>query len=358
MKKYICLIFAFMLVMSMVNYSNAASDETLRLSELSPEECIDFLKSYGVSIPDKFEDEVMWAPFIHDIMVKVENNPQITFHYNYSVQHYFANDIKDAVKEYYGINESAAQSRVMISAPLQDNEVYGSWLAEYEGYNCYAYAIGESDWIDPGVLDWTAKGNDQDMYDFNDTANIYTIANLVEDDLISKGYTVTAVSSSMPNTTVTEHSNLICVRKDTDGVYYQYGTYFLRIYDYHFMKLCENGSWYHKPGGTNPLRYLYVPTNNRIWVGEYGIEEDTYRDMELTYDSDIWFIEYTTPHKYEYEYCGSNQHILTCNICGETSGTAKNCVYLNNICKHCGRYNGSTQITPKRRSGIEASIVE
>lgn len=42
MKKYICLIFAFMLVMSMVNYSNAASDETLRLSELSPEECIDF----------------------------------------------------------------------------------------------------------------------------------------------------------------------------------------------------------------------------------------------------------------------------------------------------------------------------
>jgi hypothetical protein len=117
---------------------------------------------------------------------------------------------------------------------------YGAWNSAYEGYNCYAYAIGYDDWIDPGVFDWVDKGNDSATYEYNDKANIYTIAGLVEADLIARGCTVNVVSTTLPSAVVSDHTNLICVRKDTDGHYEQYQNYYFYIYDYHFMKLCEN----------------------------------------------------------------------------------------------------------------------
>lgn len=264
MKKYVCIILILMLMMSVAAPTNAANEDERRLSDLSAEECIEFIKFYGVEIPDKFEDEMTWAPFVHDIIVQVEANPNTVFSFNYSVLHFFANDIKCAVNEYYGVSETPIQSRVMISAPLENNVPYGTWNSEYEDYNCYAYAIGEDEWIDPGVFDWVDKGNDSGTYAYNDQANIFTIAGLVEADLIALGCTVNAVSTTMPSTVAYEHINLICVRKDTDGCYSQYEGYFVYVYDYHFMKLCENGNWLHKPGNTNPLQYLYTPTNDRV----------------------------------------------------------------------------------------------
>lgn len=328
MKQYVCIILILVLTILMTTSAYATNEDEIYLSKLSAEECIEFIKSYGVKIPDKFEDEMAWAPFVHDIIVQVEENPNTTFSFNYSVLHYFANDIKRAVNIYYGADEENLQSRVMVSAPLQNNTPYGSWLSEYENYNCYAYAIGEKDWIDPGVFDWVDKGNESDTYEYNDQANINTIADLVEADLVAKDYTVTCVSPTMPSTSVTAHTNLICVRKDVDGYYYQYGNYFTWLYDYHFMKLCEDGNWYHKPGGTNPLQYLFIPSNEDTWVGEWCIGIQTYRDTELTYDSEIYFIEYTTPHTYDFIYSDPNQHYYGCTICGEVIESAESCNYV------------------------------
>ena len=187
-------------------------------------------------------------------------------------------------------------------------------------------------------------GNQSDTYNYNDQANIYTIACWVEDDLIAKGYTVSPLSTNMPNTAVAPHTNLICVRKDTDGYYKQYDNYIFLVYDYHFMKLCENGYWTHKPGGTNPLRYLYTPTNGREWVGEWSVGSQTFRDEELTYDSEIYFIEYSTTHTYAWKYCGSDQHIRTCTICGDTTGLPMFCRYNSeDLCTLCDHYGGIDQ---------------
>lgn len=58
---------------------------------------------------------------------------------------------------------------------------------------------------------------------------------------------------------------------------------------------------------------------------EYYDGDETKRVEEITYDSEIYFIEYTTPHVWEVEYYGmtsggTHQHISRCTVCGDANG--------------------------------------
>ena len=84
-----------------------------------------------------------------------------------------------------------------------------------------------------------------------------------------------------------------------------------------------------------------TPTNGREWVGEWSVGSETFRDDEFTYESEIYFIEYTTPHAYAWKHCGSDQHIRTCTICGETIGLPMSCRYdSEDTCTLCDHYAG------------------
>lgn len=358
MKKLLCIILSVTLLFVAGMTTNAAGDNQARLSDLSGEECIAFLKEQGVEIPSVPEDDMAWGAFAHSIVVKVEENPNATFLYGSTTLLNFANDIKAVVNDYYN-RASVALCDVIISPAdiLQDSTVHGSWINDYSNFNCYAYAIGEEEGLDPGVSIWISLGNDANRYQYNGYANMNTITFWIESDLEYFGYTVNSITNTRPDTLVGDHVHLICVRKDADGIYLGENSdgeeeYF---HDYHFMKLGEDGYWYHKPGETNPLKYNYQPTSDRSWLSEGYFQENDgnywyFFDPECTYDSEIYFIEYTTPHVREIQYYGmtsdgTHQHISLCTVCGEANGDPMNCMYStgSNICRFCG-HNKNTAV--------------
>lgn len=331
-------LFTFLLVLMIVISTNAPvqvlAEDTIVLSEMSVEECVAFLKANGVEIPEEHYSELEWGVFAKEIIAQVEENPGLIFAFGYSALLNFAESIKSVVIKHYSMDGNNYAMRTMAVTSLQDNTVYGSWSDDYLNYNCYAYALGLYDRArDPGMFSNNSISMD---------TSISGIAESVRTDLQALGYTVLTVSSAMPTVTVSDHTHLICVRKDVDGIYLISGGMLILLKDYHFMKLEQDGNWYHKPGRTNPLRYKYVPSNERIWVAE-SYDGSTYDRQEgWTYDSDIYFIAYTTPHTYAYEMCGNGQHTRTCTICDyeETLSCDYTYTYLyddthNASCKYC-----------------------
>ncbi len=199
-------------------------------------------------------------------------------------------------------------------------------------------------WIKPGFSAWVSGGNDMSAYYCNGYANMATLADWVKTDLEYYGYTVTEISATMPDTQVSDHTRLICIRKDLEEITYINELGNLETnHDFHFMRLDKDGYWYHKPGYTNPLRYKYIPTNGVAWVveGYDGVNDEYFRYDNSAYESEIYFIEYTTPHTYAWKYCGSDQHIRTCTICGETIGLPMSCRYdSEDTCTLCGHFDG------------------
>ena len=309
---------------------SATTNNQEMLSDFSDEELLTFLENYCVSIPEVYENETAALSFARYIIRQVEENPNAQFTFNYTVLLKFAKEIKGAVNDYYGGTERpCVRARV---DDLQDNTVYGEWKDEYETYNGYAYAIGYHLLMDPGTLKWINDGNSISDFYFNQMANVYTIAGWVKEDLESLGYTVGQPTTTMPSTNVGGHTNLICIRKDTTGYPSLYGIQ----YDYHLMRKGTDGYWYHKPGDSNPLRYKYIPTNSRIWVMEGYTGQMYFRDEDLTYESEIYFLEYTTTHSWAYEYYGNDRHIKTCTVCGIITGSPALCLYVNDRCRTCG----------------------
>lgn len=350
MKKIISLTVIIVLAFS-VMIPVCAEDKPM-LSSFSDAEIVEFLESEGIEIPALYSADMSWMTFIRFVIETVEVNPAAEFTFGYVVAEEFAYAIKAAANTYYGITGKTRNTYVSTENILEDNTVHGNWSDAYEDYNCLGYAVNYYDDVAPGQIEWIINGNPKDHYIYNWHANVEQVCDWVRDDLESKDCTIVSVSKSIPTAVITDHSHLICVRIDTDGEFV-YG-----FRDFHLMKLAANGYWYHKPGKTNPLRYKHTPSSGNDWILESYDGEEYKRSEEVTYDSDIWFIKYTSPHKYEYEYCGSNKHILTCTICGGTSGSASSCIYINNTCKFCGNYNGHTQIKPNKRPGTAVAVTE
>lgn len=327
MKKFMCVIVAITIVLIMSASASALEENNPKLSELSSAELLVFLESKGIAIPAEYENDYDCIPLVRTVIKQTEENPQATFSFGFKFMVDFAAEIQSAVISHYGANPNTRATTVTWNI-LQANNVVGSWSDEYLVYNCYAYAIGYDEWIHPGQIEWIANGNASNTYFCNPYANALTMAQWVQNDLECLGHTVNDPTTTMPDIDVTAHHHLICIRKDDDDQL-----------DFHLMVQKADGKWYHKPSKTNPLQYKFVPDSNVDWV--YEVYDGTYytRNTDFTYESEIYFIEYTTNHKWSMAPTGSHQHIRTCSICHQTSGTASSCVFLNGVCRTCGRVN-------------------
>lgn len=117
------------------------ADDQFLLSEMSESECIEFVKQNNIAIPDDYEDENIWGPFIKQIIEIVEENPYHQFQFNYTVTQAFANSIMWAVNEYYGIAQANTYRTITtdISAnvlELEDSTPITPWISDYASYNC------------------------------------------------------------------------------------------------------------------------------------------------------------------------------------------------------------------------------
>ncbi len=94
------------------------AEGSTRLSDLSERECIAFVKSMGVGIPDDYEDELMWGRFVKDTIAQVEEDPDCRFVYSYATTQVFAEEIRAAVNKYYGVG-SAESKRLSDLSPSE-----------------------------------------------------------------------------------------------------------------------------------------------------------------------------------------------------------------------------------------------
>ena len=299
----------------------ALSAKSSLLSSLSEDECIDFIISQGLQIPDELLDYPALGAFIKEIIVTIENDPDHIFVINYPVTFTFANQIKAVVNEHYGRTSVHSSNISRTSAySLQYSTTVGAWLDEYLGYNCYGYAVGRTRPYDgfytpyyPGCFNPSTTGN------FSINMSVIDMALLTISDLKYMGYDCVASNTSYAGITslATTH-NVICLRKcSTVGKE-----------DYHYMKL-SNSEWLHKPGNTHVLKLNHLPFK-RDWYNE-GSYMGVTTAGDRYYTGTICYIAYAENHSYSAPtYSGNNYHsgvfhyyeyVSTCTGCGETHQT-------------------------------------
>ena len=308
------------IVLSLCVATPALASEPKALSNMTDEECIEFANAHGVTIPEWYENDLDWAPFIRSVISMVEENPDVLFGFGHTDLLDFAEAIQLVLIENNYINSNATRALESSTTNiLKDNWVYGLWEERYKDYNCYAYAIGQTDQLNPGEL----SGNS-----YSGIPEVSELAHYAKEDLWALGYT-DAFASSRPYTS-SGHMQVLRFRR---GSFYDEDNWCMTT-DYHVMKNGSDGYWYHKPGRTNPLKYKYIDSS-ADWVYEAYDGKYYKRNESVKYTDEIWYVIYTTPCKYTWKYCGNNQHILTCTTCGKTTGQATNCTYVNDICTSC-----------------------
>lgn len=282
------------------------------LSSMSEEQCIEFIISNGIDIPDDFVDLPQLGTFVQGIIQAVEANPNYMFAYGYSVTQSFADSIKVLVNSYTGRSDSSSSSGMGIDPPytLIDSTLYGAWDDSYVNYNCYLYAIGITS--NPGKDPGTFSGGG-----FNINKSVYEIALLVKRDLesVSLGSNCVTTVNARP-ATLNNSEKMICVRKGVDV---------LGAPDYHFMRF-SNGNWYHKPSFTAILKYNYQPSNNLDWTNERFWDDRAWKP-DTTYSGEIYYIIYKASHSSAYGFTGEHYHsgfrhyafINGCSDCGIVS---------------------------------------
>ena len=79
------------------------TEEIQILSEMSAEECFDFIVEQGVAIPPEFSLSDELKMFVKNTIEQVEYFPTLPFAINYHVTLNFAEEIRRVVNEYYGV---------------------------------------------------------------------------------------------------------------------------------------------------------------------------------------------------------------------------------------------------------------
>lgn len=87
-----------------------------KLSELSEDECLAFLASRGIEVPDDLAPEGIGA-FVKEVVSRAEEYPQSPGGYSYTVTMEFTEAIRKAVNEYYAVDGGAYY-------------IQGAWTAE------------------------------------------------------------------------------------------------------------------------------------------------------------------------------------------------------------------------------------
>lgn len=74
-----------------------------KLSELSEDECLKFIASRDIEIPDNLDKKNIGS-FVKELITQSEKNPKSPSGFSYTVTVKFAEDIRKAVIEYYGVD--------------------------------------------------------------------------------------------------------------------------------------------------------------------------------------------------------------------------------------------------------------
>lgn len=258
------------------------------LSEMSEEECIAFIVSKGLEIPRELLDYSALGRFVKYVITAVEVNPDKTFLINDRVLFEFANEIKNIVNLHYGVYNAKNYSLPEADGAnqLQYSTLYGSWLSEYSGYNCYSYAIGETHPYD-GVYRPYCPGdyNPQTAGDYSADMTVAQLATLTVSDLKYLGHSCVITTTSYSNIMeyVYEY-DVICLRKDIHSA----------IKDFHYMKWTPSG-WLHKPGNTHVLVFDYLPYEIN-WLAEGVTREGRYISENIYYTGTIHYFAFRSSH--------------------------------------------------------------
>ena len=319
MKKLLTTLLVMLLVLSVVSPAYAEENSVTALSDLSEQECIAFIKAYGVSIPNDYTEEE-WAPFVKSVIKTVEANPAHSFSFNYSVTQKFVEDIQQAVWAYYGYtaadfpNQASARSNYTLQHSVK---LYDEWNNNFKNYNCYAYAL-----YGTSATRKLYIGKPSNDSPASSSLSLDTLTEIVIDDLAALNKCVVGYSCELSYAPV--GNNLICLRKG-------YNPDSGLAVDYHFMKYSSN-NWYHKPGESMPLRYRHEPDSSIDWINEGVNSSGPYLDATVIYSGTINYIVYNNSHGSgtggtftgEHYHSGTNHYykfIGTCAVCGHGTVT-------------------------------------
>ncbi len=249
------------------------------LSRMSEEECVAFVVESGIQIPEGFIDNPEFGGFTKSLIQTVEADPDYRFFFNYNKTLDFAESVKSLVNDYYGGIPQAAFASTFAAYTLQYNQLAGPWENDFPYYNCYAYAIEQTELppYRPPYHYQHQPGDFAGTGSFYSTTTIAALAEVVKDDLEYLEYGNVRVEPNEP-VNLAYNERLICIRRAS--------------WDYHFMQYNpEDGYWYHKPGPTAILKYLHHP-EDMYWLHE-GFDGYEFWTTGNVYNSDVYYIIFT-----------------------------------------------------------------
>lgn len=269
----IIIVTAFIVALMCMNLC-AYAEENKKLSDMTEEECVEFLESQGTEIPKEYVDYIKLGSTIKEMIAYIEEHPEAEHIYNYTAKDELYTNVRKTVLKYYNKN---IESNSFISAyntasvtTLKYSKALYSWNEHFRNYNCYGFAIDKTEIINPGYKLGVVYGAN--------TISLMTIermANLAASDLSSLGYTNVTYGRTRPS--YQSGYKVIAIRKSSD--------------DFHFMAEVSPNVWRHKPGLTVVLQYNYSSPESGKWInegiGRYGVQEGN-----LEYSSDIMYIKY------------------------------------------------------------------
>lgn len=254
-------------------WANELNDRTLDFWNLTVNDVSQFIEQEGIQIPEDIQRVSDYEDIIYSIMMSAYEDPQYRPEYQYTKMQELAEIIAKKVRVYtfaeastYGkLDKANSVAAVAPTYQLQDSVRYGGWNNSYLDYNCYGFALDRMLYGNPGFYCHIP-------IDISKPTS--AIADLTLADLRTLGYTATYTTTrpvSLPS-----YKHMVALRKSAT--------------DYHFMKY-SSGSWLHKPGNTNPLKYKYTPANSRAWMNEY-IYINTSKPPTQYYTDTIYYIIY------------------------------------------------------------------
>ena len=119
---FLVFIIAFSLISSC--FINVKGDDRI-LSEMTEDECLEFIIDSGVTIPQSYSNSPVLKQFVKNTIICVENNLDTHFAYNYIDTLELAEAIKDVVNEYYGSIVLNALNRDPIQIDALENMANG-----------------------------------------------------------------------------------------------------------------------------------------------------------------------------------------------------------------------------------------
>ncbi len=141
------LLMAFIVTLICINLC-AYAEENKKLSELTENECINFLRSQGTEIPKEYIDYIQLGYTVKEMIIYIEEHPEAEHIYNYTAKDELFTNVRETVLKYYNIEiennsfisaYSAKSAASDLSRLGYTNVTYGSTRPSYQsGYKVIA----------------------------------------------------------------------------------------------------------------------------------------------------------------------------------------------------------------------------